>query len=254
MDAPLVIPAFVAGLLTFLAPCTLPLVPGYLSFISGVSADDLRDPGARLTVRGRVLLNGLLYVLGFSAVFILMGTAFAWGGAALGSYRGWLSRIGGAFVILFGLSMLGAFSSRMPKLLGKEARLNPERFLKPGRPWSSFVFGSAFAFGWTPCIGPILGSVLLLASSTATVGRGALLLGVFSLGLATPFLLLAAGIGHAADRIRPLMRRMKTISAVGGAFLVFLGALLVADKLSVWTAAAYRTIEFIDYNSLLDYL
>lgn len=250
MNYDLIIPAFIAGILTFLAPCTLPLVPGYLSFISGVSSADLQDPLKASTARRRVFYNGLLYVLGFSAVFILLGSLFGLGGAALVKYRIWLSRIGGTFVIFFGLYMLGILKFRFLNFLQTEKSLGSS-WLKPGRPASSFLFGSAFAFGWSPCVGPILGTVLLLASSSATIGTGAFLLMIFSLGLAVPFLLIAAGVGSIGGRLSFVSRYL---NLVGGLFLIFLGILLITDKFAFWLSYAYRLFEFIDYGKLLDYL
>jgi len=192
-----IISAFVAGLLTFLAPCTLPLVPAYLGFISGVSTKDLEDPAKAKIARRKIIQNGLFFVVGFSLVFILFGTLAGLIGQGLVPYRIWLTRIGGIFVILFGLFMLGAF--KIP-FLQSDKRIRIPSFLKVGKPTSSLVIGSAFAFGWTPCVGPILGSILLLASTSANALDGAFLLTVFSIGLAIPFLLVAIGFSHLKDR------------------------------------------------------
>jgi cytochrome c-type biogenesis protein len=191
MEFSLIIPAFIAGILTFLAPCTFPLVPGYLGFISGVSAQDLQDPLKSKSARRKIFLNGLLFVVGFSFIFILLGSLFGLGGSALAQYRIWLSRIGGIFVILFGLFMIGVL--RLP-FLNVEKNIGAIMALKPGNPASSLIFGATFAFGWTPCVGPILGSILTLAAASATVSQGAFLLSVFSLGLAVPFLIIAAEV------------------------------------------------------------
>ena len=247
--ASLIVPAFIAGLLTFLAPCTLPLVPGYLSFISGVSLADLKDPDKVRQARLKIFYNGLLYVVGFSLVFILLGTLFGLGGAALIKHRLWLSRIGGAFVVFFGLYMLGLF--RLPFFLLVERHVISESWVRPGKPLSSLVFGTAFAFGWTPCVGPILGTILLLASTSATIGTGAFLLAIFSLGLAIPFLLIAAGVGSAGQWLAKVSRYLNVI---GGLFLIFLGMLLLTDKFSFWLSYAYQFFEFLDYDKLLDYL
>lgn len=250
MELSLIIPAFIAGILTFLAPCTLPLVPGYLSFISGVSGADLQDPNLAKRARRKIFYNGLLYVIGFSAVFIILGSLFGLGGAALVKYRIWLSRVGGIFVIFFGLYMLGILKLPFFQFLDAEKHIGG-RWLKPGRPGSSFLFGSAFAFGWTPCVGPVLGSILLLASASATVASGAVLLAVFSLGLAVPFLLIAAGIGSVGGFFGKVS---KYLNVIGGLFLIFLGYLLVTNQFAVWLSYAYRIFDFIDYDKLLDYL
>ncbi len=251
MEFSLIIPAFIAGILTFLAPCTLPLVPGYLGFISGVSTQDLRDPLKLKSARRKIFLNGLLFVIGFSFVFILLGSLFGLGGSALAQYRLWLSRIGGIFVIFFGLFMTGVL--RLP-ILNVEKHISGIKALKPGNPASSLIFGATFAFGWTPCVGPILGSILTLATASATVGQGAFLLSVFSLGLAVPFLIIAAGIGSASNYISKLSKYLNIISIIGGLFLVFLGILLLINKLGVWIAYFYQWFNFINYERLLDYL
>ena len=194
MPSQLIIPAFIAGLFTFLAPCTFPLVPGYLGFISGTSAADLRDPNRLHAVRWKIFLNGLLYVVGFSAVFILLGSLFGLGGAALVRYRIWLSRIGGVFVIFFGLYMMNLLRLPFLKFLNTDTHIRATQWIRPGNPVSSFLFGATFAFGWTPCLGPILGSVLFLASTSGTVGQGAFLLAIFSLGLAVPFLIISFAV------------------------------------------------------------
>ncbi|MBI3684832.1 sulfite exporter TauE/SafE family protein [Candidatus Azambacteria bacterium] len=251
MDISLIIPAFIAGVLTFLAPCTLPLVPGYLGFISGVSINDLEDPQKSASARRKIFLNGLLFVVGFSFIFILLGSLFGLGGSALVHYRIWLSRIGGIFVILFGLFMIGVL--RLP-FLNVEKNIRAIMALKPGNPASSLIFGATFAFGWTPCVGPILGSILTLAAASATVGQGAFLLSIFSFGLAAPFLLIAAGIGSASSYITKLSGYLTVVSVIGGIFLIFLGTLLLTNKFGVWIAYFYQWFSFINYDSLLYYL
>lgn len=254
MDASLVIPAFIAGILTFLAPCTLPLVPGYLGFISGVSLNEIQGPELFKNARWKIFLNGIFFVLGFSAVFILLGTLAGLGGATLAPYRIWLARIGGLVVIFFGLSMVGLFQLPLFKFLKNEKHIQAGRFLRPGRPLASLLFGATFAFGWTPCVGPILGSILVLASASTTVSQGAVLLGIFSLGLAVPFLLVAFGIGSASQAIKKISKYLKVISMIGGIFLVILGIVLFTNKMSVWIASFYRFFNFINYEKLLDYL
>ncbi|HEX9664211.1 MAG TPA: cytochrome c biogenesis protein CcdA, partial [Patescibacteria group bacterium] len=173
MDYSLAIPAFIAGLITFLAPCTLPLVPAYLGFISGVSIEDLGDPEKIKKVRGKIFLNGLFFVIGFSAIFVMFGVAAGLIGTLFGAYRIWLARLGGIFVIIFGLFMLNVV--KLP-FLSKEVKVRIPSIFKKGKILNSFILGTVFGFGWTPCVGPILGSVLLLASSSATAFQGALML------------------------------------------------------------------------------
>lgn len=252
MDPSLIIPAFIAGLLTFLAPCTLPLVPGYLGFISGASLEDLKDPAKSKRARRNIFLNGLFFMLGFSAVFIIMGTLVGFIGATLlAPYRLWLGRVGGIFVIIFGLFMLNVL--KIPFLMG-EKQFRAPAFFARGSPVNSFILGSAFAFGWTPCVGPILGSVLLLASTSTTALQGGLLLGVFSAGLAVPFLLIAVGIGSASRYVQSISRYLNIVSIIGGVFLVLLGILLVTGNIGVLISYGYSILQFINYDSLLDYL
>lgn len=251
MDLSLIIPAFIAGLLTFLAPCTLPLVPGYLSFISGVSLTDLNDPTKAKQTRWKIFFNGLFFMIGFSAVFITLGVLAGLAGQALFPYRIWLGRIGGVFVIIFGLFMLNIL--KIP-FLSKEVQIKTPAFFKRGSSLNSLILGLAFGLGWTPCVGPVLGSILTLAAAGGTVGQGALLLSVFSLGLAVPFLLIALSIGSASAYLGRISKYLSIVSIIGGLFLIFLGILLLTNSLGIWIAYAYRVFNFINYDRLLDYL
>lgn len=253
MDFSLIIPVFIAGILTFLAPCTLPLVPGYLGFISGVSMEDLKRGKIGKKEKHKVMINGVLYVIGFSVVFILLGTIFGIGGIALAEYRLLLSRIGGVVIIVFGLFMLHIPGFNIMRFLNTDKRFRASK-LKPGEPASSLIFGATFAFGWSPCVGPILGTVLILSSNVATIWQGAFLLAIFSLGLAIPFLLIAASVAHAMDYVKKLTKHLNAISTIGGIFLIIMGILLVTDNLVVWNAFFYDIFEFIGYERLLDYL
>lgn len=246
----LIIPAFIAGLLTFLAPCTLPILPAYLGFIGGASATELQNPVLAGSAKRRIFLNGLVFIVGFSSVFIIFGTLAGFLGQALVPYRVWLTRIGGIIVILFGLSLLGLF--RLP-FFNIAERLNFSS-QNSGRPATSFLLGVSFAFGWTPCVGPILGSILLLASSAATALKGAFLLLVFSSGLAIPFLIVAAGIGAASRAISRISKYLRVVEFIGGLFLILLGYLLFTDNFVVLITYGYRLFKFINYGGLIDYL
>lgn len=255
MTPDLFIPAFISGLLMFFAPCTLPLVPGFLAFISGVPLQVIHGSHTPArAIRWKIFQNALWYVIGFSTVFITLGVVFGLGGAALIEYRIWLMRAGGLFVILFGLYLLGFSKLKFLRFLSSEHRLHPSRFLKPGHASSSFIFGATFAFGWSPCVGPVLGSILFLAWSSGTVLQGAFLLTIFSIGLAIPFLFLALTIATATQRLKRIYKYLPMISWVGGVFLVLLGVLLVFDQVGIWTAAAYRWLNILHYDRLLDYL
>jgi len=250
-DLSLIIPAFIAGVFTFLAPCTLPLVPGYLGFISGVSLEDLKNGDRAGTMRKKTFLNGLAFMAGWSAVFVVFGTLAGFLGAALVSYRLWIGRIGGVFIILFGLFMLNVL--KIP-FLGQEWHLKTSSFFERGKPVNSFILGSAFAFGWTPCVGPILGSVLLLASTSTTALQGGFLLAVFSAGLAMPFLAIALGIGSAMKFIARIAPFISVISIIGGLFLIGLGLLLITNNMGLLISYGYQLFRFIEYDRLLDYL
>lgn len=240
--------AFIAGILTFLAPCTLPLLPAYLAFISGVDSDDLKK--GKKNARMKILLNGLSFVIGFSIIFILFGTLAGLFGQTLAPFRIWLARIGGALVIIFGLYMLGAFNLK----IFKGGNLKTPGWLKPGKPASSLAVGATFGFGWTPCIGPILGSILLLAGTTSTVTQGAFLLLVFSLGLAIPFMLIALLFGQATTYINKVSKYLGIISKIGGLFLILIGLLLVTNSFDLTIQYGYKIFDFIQYDRLLDYL
>ncbi|MCB9803035.1 cytochrome c biogenesis protein CcdA [Candidatus Nomurabacteria bacterium] len=248
----LIIPSFFAGLLTFLAPCTLPLVPSYLGFISGVSLT--KENLEQKIIKKKILLNSLLYVLGFSLIFIILGSLFALGGGALIGYRLILSRIGGIFIIIFGLFMLHFLKIPGFGFLNKTKKINLFNKLQPGKPLSSFIFGASFAFGWTPCIGPILGSVLFLASTTATLGSGIILLSIFSLGLALPFLLIALSIESALKYLPKINKILPYISTIGGIFLVIIGVLMLTDSFGLFISWFYKIFSFLNYDQLLNYL
>ena len=226
--------AFLAGVLMFLAPCTLPLVPGYLAFIAGVPFGEIqrgeRDKASSKKAARRILLNALMFVLGFSIIFISLGMFAGLLGGVLGPWRGVLSRGAGLVVILFGLTMMGLV--RLEFLL-KERRISLPTFLTVGRPESSLFIGALFALGWSPCVGPILGTVLLYASARATAFQGALLLGVFSLGLGIPFVLSALLVSRAGSAFLRFAPALAMLSRLGGAALVVFGFLLLTGTLGV---------------------
>ncbi len=250
MDPLALVPAaFLAGILMFLAPCTLPIVPGYLAFISGVSPLELDDVRTRGAVRRKVLHNALWFVLGFGVIFISFGALAGFLGAYLGEWRHALSQGGGILLILFGLTMLGM---RIP-VLSLERRIRIPAFLSLGRASSSFLLGALFALSWSPCIGPVLGSVLLLASSSSTALTGAALLTVFWLGLALPFLVTALLIGEASLFIGKLSRLARVLEVVGGVVLVGLGILMVTGGMGLLVTWGFGFLEG-PYERLLLYM
>lgn len=245
MDLPLLVGAFVAGVLMFLAPCTLPIVPGYLAFIAGVPA------GQEGSNRRRILVNAFAFVLGFSAVFILLGTFAAAIGAVLGPWRDTIAQAAGLIIILFGLTMLGVFN--IPLLSG-ERRIRLPKWLALGYPHSSLLIGALFALGWSPCIGPILGTILFLASASATAAQGAILLAVFSLGLAVPFMICAWLIGRADTLVMRLGPATRVLSYLGGTVLIVLGALMLTGKMGLLITWGFGFFDDFGYKELLKYL
>lgn len=249
----LLIPAFFSGVLTFLAPCTLPLLPSFLAFISGNSYEDFKDPTKRHKVDRSVVKNALMYVIGFSVVFIALGSFFSLLGFVFAPYQRWIARISGLFVIFFGLYLIGLSDLKMFQNLSREKKFSI-RGLTPGRPGSSLIFGAAFALGWTPCVGPILGAVLAIASTRGTVWQGALLLLVYSVGLAIPFMIVAFSYGSLVKYVAKTGRILKVISVIGGIFLVVVGVFLLGNSFSNFIAYFYRWFSFVNYEAILNYL
>ena len=250
MDVPLFFGAFVAGMLMFLAPCTLPIVPGYLAFMAGIPLSALTNPAAKRSARRVVFHNALAFVLGFSAVFILLGTSAGLVGALIGPWRSVLAKFAGVVIIIFGLTMLGVL--RIP-VLSSDKHLRLPSFLELGRLPSSFFIGVLFAFGWSPCIGPILGTVLLVASNSATVLYGGALLAVFSLGLAIPFLLVALVVTESTVFLLRIAGAVKWISIIGGIGLIVGGSLMLTDTMQLFTQWAYGLFGSTGYGALLNY-
>jgi cytochrome c-type biogenesis protein len=211
--------AFAAGLLSFLSPCVLPLVPSYIGFLTGMTLPEVSGR------RRAALIHALLFVGGFSLVFILLGASATALGRALNYYQVWLQRVGGALIILFGLLCLGVFKFG---LLTQERRLHLER--KPVGYLGSVLVGMAFAAGWTPCIGPVLGGILGLAATSTDVSRGMLLLGVYSAGLALPFLIAAVAIESFLDWFQRFRRFLPWVMRTSGVLLIIVGVLLVTGE------------------------
>ena len=251
MDFNLILPGFIAGLLTFFAPCTLPLIPVYLGIIGGSAMEELKTPGKETEARKKIFLNGIFFVLGFTLIFVALGVLFGLIGSAFSQHRALLSRIGGVFVIFFGLFMVGIL--KIP-ILEQTRRIALPRIFKIGHPLNSAIIGLSFGLGWTPCIGPVLGSIHFLASTTSTAIQGGILLLIFSFGLSVPFLGLALAVSHATRLVKKLTGVMKWISLVGGAFLIFLGVLLLTDSLSIWVTWFFKIFGFINFDNILKYL
>ncbi|WP_300667672.1 cytochrome c biogenesis protein CcdA [Desulfoluna sp.] len=217
--------AFVAGLLSFFSPCVLPLVPAYFTFITGLSLEDLNTGGA--AVRKQVILATLAYVLGFSFIFVLLGAAVSSLGGFFYDHKEWLRIGGGVLVILFGLHFMGVL-----RISGLEfdKRLKVRR--KPLHLFGVFVVGMAFGAGWSPCIGPMLGSILVLAGNQETVARGMALLSVYSAGLALPFILISVFIGGMLGFLKKAQRVLPYVNKVAGVLLVVVGIVLLTGSIN----------------------
>jgi len=226
--------SFAAGVVSFLSPCVLPLVPGYVSYVAGdrlAAADETADPGTRLAA----LRLSMLFVLGFSTVFVILGASATSLGRLLLTYRYEANLVGGTIVILFGLFMMGL--AKLP-WLQRELRLHPE--LIGGGPAGAFVMGLAFAFGWTPCIGPVLGAILTASAVSATVSQGVVLMSVYSLGLGLPFIAAAAFTDGLVARLRVLRRIGRSLQLAAGAVVAAMGVAIITGEL---TSFSYWLLE-----------
>lgn len=233
--------AFGAGLLSFISPCVLPLVPGYLSYISGLSLDEMRGTAvaagsgglgvavaASPAVRRQIVLSSLAFILGFSLVFVSLGAAASALGQFLLERQEIFGRIAGAVVIIFGLHTMGVLRIEW---LYQEKRVHTSR--KPAGYLGATLIGIAFAFGWTPCIGPILSAILALAGTQETVGEGVRLLSVYSLGLGVPFLATALAINRFFAAMARIRKHYHKIELVSGALLVIIGLLIFTNKFTI---------------------
>jgi cytochrome c-type biogenesis protein len=223
---PLPLAAFVAGLISFLSPCVLPLVPGYVSLISGVGVEELKTQEGKLL--RKVMVNSAAFILGFSIVFITLGALSTEVGQFLARYKSLLAQVAGVVIIVFGLHLTGIFKI---KALYADTRLHN---VKGGSTaWGAFVIGFAFAFGWTPCVGPILAVILGFAAAQDSVTKGILLLAVYSLGLAVPFLLTSLGIERFLKFYTRFRSHMHALEVASGALLIALGGLLVFGRFTL---------------------
>lgn len=218
--------AFVAGFLSFISPCVLPLIPGYISFVSGASLEEMR--AGQGAARRQVLISSLAFVLGFSLVFIALGASATAIGRFIFDKQPILSKIAGALIIIFGLHMMGLFKLAF---LDNEKRAQTRR--KPAGPLGALLVGIAFAFGWTPCIGPILAGILVVAGSRDTIAEGVLLLAIYSLGLGVPFLLTSLAIDRFFSVAAAIRRHYHAIELTSGGLLVGIGLLIFTGQLTV---------------------
>ncbi|MBI5188731.1 MAG: cytochrome c biogenesis protein CcdA [Nitrospirae bacterium] len=217
--------AFLAGILSFLSPCVLPLVPSYVSFITGISFEDLTGGVDRRKVRYLTMTNSVAFISGFSSIFIALGASSSAAGRLLFEYQDWIRIIGGILVIIFGLFVAGVLKL---DFLMKERKFHISG--KPAGYIGSFLVGMTFAAGWTPCIGPILGTILLYAGSKGSAIYGFKLLTVYSLGLAIPFFISSLTINSFLSYSKKIGRYMRWIMALSGLLLIVFGIMLLTDR------------------------
>jgi cytochrome c-type biogenesis protein len=222
--------AFAAGFLSFVSPCVLPLIPGYISFVSGVSLEEMRGESAAQASRSQVFITSLAFVLGFSIVFVALGATATALGKFLLTQLPLLSKIAGGILIVFGLHTMGVFRLAF---LETEKRMQSQR--KPAGPLGAVLVGVAFAFGWTPCIGPILGGILAIAGSKNSISEGVTLLAVYSLGLGIPFLLTSLAINQFFSATRRVRKYYHAIEVASGVLLVAIGLLIFTGQLTIIT-------------------
>ena len=222
---------FAAGLMSFLSPCVLPLIPGYIAFVSGLSLDSMTESGLVDKKLASAMLSSVMFVLGFSFVFVVLGASATWLGGLLIQRLPLLIKIAGVFIIFFGLQQMGLFKLGI-MMTTKQIDLPVEKL----GPFKAPLLGAAFAFGWTPCVGPILAAVLAYAATVDTVGKGVMLLMVYSAGLGIPFLLTTLAMNGFFKLFSKIKKYMGLIQKISGAVLVLFGILLLAGKLTLITA------------------
>ena len=228
--------AFSAGLLSFISPCVLPLVPSYLSYITGLSVENLAKVEERERFKSAILLNALLFIAGFSTVFIAFGASASLIGQVLYEYQDIIRKIGGILIIIFGLYLLGILKLNIflteRRLVHFESR--PVGYL------GSFLIGTAFAAGWTPCVGPVLGTILAYASTTESMSSGVMLLSAYSFGLGLPFFLTAFGMDTFLSYFKSLRTYLGGVSFVSGGLLILVGIMIFTDSVTLFTSFLER--------------
>jgi cytochrome c-type biogenesis protein len=226
-----------AGLLSFLSPCVLPIVPSYLSFVTGMTVEDLQESADRRNV----MVHAVLFVCGFSSIFILLGAGASFLGVFFSANREWIARLGGVLIIVLGLHLMGVFRI-LPLMRERRVHLSD----KPGGHLGTLAVGAAFGAGWTPCIGPVLGAILTLAGTQETIWSGVGLLAAYSAGLAIPFLLAALAFDRFLNTFKRMRRWIPVLEKASGLLLVVLGLLLVTGSFTLLTSVLARyTPDFL---------
>jgi cytochrome c-type biogenesis protein len=219
--------AFLAGLISFVSPCVLPIVPPYMAYLAGLTFDELQDDNRSAASTRQLILSSIAFVLGFTTVFVALGTTASVIGQSIARYFDALSVIAGVIIIVMGLHFIGVFRIG---LFYREARFQIDR--RPAGVLGAYVLGLAFAFGWTPCVGPVLAAILFVAGAEATAARGGLLLGIYSLGIGLPFLLAAVFASRFLGWASRFKRHMHKIEIAMGAILVVTGILFMTGQMS----------------------
>lgn len=234
--------AFIFGLLSFASPCVLPLIPSYLSYITGLSFEDLTGDRDRERIRKITVINSAFFILGFSSIFVLLGASSSFLGRFLFEYKDVIRKFGGILIIIFGLYVAGVIKLGF---LSREKKVHLEE--KPVGYLGSFLVGVTFAAGWTPCVGPILGTILLYASQSGSVGYGILLLSVYSIGLGLPFFLSSLALNTFLSYFKKIQRYLKFINLISGILLIIAGILIFTNYLQ--TISGYIT-DWTDFSGI----
>ncbi|MDD4879038.1 MAG: cytochrome c biogenesis protein CcdA [Candidatus Omnitrophica bacterium] len=219
------IAAFVAGLLSFLSPCVLPLIPSYISYITGITFGELTQETLPKRIRFLTAAHSLLFILGFTIVFMLLGLSLTFAGGLVSQHRQVISKIGGVIIIIFGLSITGVINLAF---LQKEKKVEVKS--RPVGYFGSLLIGATFALGWTPCVGPLLASILLLSSTEKEIMRGAMLLFSYSLGLALPFFISSILINNFLAYFKALKKYLRAVSVITGIFLIIVGVMIFTNS------------------------
>jgi len=227
--------AFTAGIFSFLSPCVLPMIPSYLSFISGVSLEEMRAAHFASHIRRRVLLNSLAFILGFSLVFISLGASASFLSGFFLSYRGLIRVSGGIFILAVGIYLLGVVKF---SVLDRYLQFHLKN--KPGGYLGSALVGITFGAAWIPCVGPILGAILTLAATSSEIGRGVFYLATYAAGLALPFFLSAVAVNSFFEFSRKFRRYVRAVHVTAGVFLIIVGILLITDYMTLLNIYAIR--------------
>lgn len=231
--------AFLAGLISFVSPCVLPIVPPYLAYLAGISFNELSENEVQSTKRRAIFLSALFFVLGFTTIFVMLGATASILGQTIAQYFGILSIIAGVFIIIMGLHFLGLFKFGF---LYREARVDVQN--KPVGYVGAYVMGLAFAFGWTPCVGPVLASILFVAGAEDTAARGSVLLGAYSFGIGIPFLVAALFAGRFINWANRFKAHMRSIEKVMGVLLVITGVLFMTGSMAYIAQWLIETFPF----------